>query len=420
MAGSLQATGMGRIFQTIGADPTKLGYFFILPPLAGMIVQPLIGQYSDRTWTKFGRRMPYLLVAGPLTALVLMLFPNSGSLGFGFGSVEALLFGAVSILLLDVASNAVQQPYKMVISDMVNENQKDLAWSWNQLFSNIGGLLASLLPFILTYLGVANIAPKGEVPESVKISFYIGGIVLLLSSLYTVFSVKEYEPALYAEYHGIDENSYKEKISFWQLLKKAPHNFWTISLVQFFTWFATQYLWTYGTGALAKNIWHVTDPSSAGYQAAGNWFGVLSTIQGVAAIAFSFLVLAHTKPYQRKFVYRLGLLAGAAGFMMIYFIHSQLLSIIPFILLGIAFVITNSVTFSLFTESLNGEHEGAYLGLFNCGICLPQIIASIVSFGLFPLVGKSMPAMLFIGGLAMLLGVFCVNTIQTNFKKEVA
>lgn len=147
MAFSLQTSQMSRIFQTIGADPTKLGFFFIFPPLIGMIVQPILGKFSDGFWSpRFGRRMPILMFAAPLAAIVLVLLPNAGSFGFGFGSLAALLFGSIAIILMDLSNNACMQPFRMIIGDMVNENQKDQAWSWQQAFSNVGGVLANLCP----------------------------------------------------------------------------------------------------------------------------------------------------------------------------------------------------------------------------------------------------------------------------------
>ncbi len=211
MAFSLQSSQMGRIFQTIGADPTKLGFFFILPPLAGMVVQPLIGKYSDMTWNRFGRRMPYLMIGAPIAALVMILLPNAGSFGFGYASLAALMFGAITILFMDLSSNVCMQPFKMIIGDMVNEDQKDKAWSWQQSFSNLGGVLATIFPFLLTWIGVSNVAPKGEVPLSVKLAFYIGAGVLLATSAYTIFSVHEYDPLTYARYHGISDEDKKKK-----------------------------------------------------------------------------------------------------------------------------------------------------------------------------------------------------------------
>jgi maltose/moltooligosaccharide transporter len=191
MAFSLQSSQMGRIFQTIGADPTKLGFFFILPPLAGMVVQPLVGKYSDLTWSeKFGRRMPYLMLGAPIAAIVMALLPNAGSFGFGYASLAALTFGAIAILFMDLSSNVCMQPFKMIIGDMVNEDQKDLAWSWQQSFSNLGGVVATVFPFLLTMVGIPNVAKQGVVPLSVRLSFYIGAAILLATSIYTIIKVK--------------------------------------------------------------------------------------------------------------------------------------------------------------------------------------------------------------------------------------
>lgn len=415
MAFSLQFSQMGRIFQTIGADPTKLGYYFILPPLAGMIVQPLVGKYSDLTWSnKLGRRMPYLLIGAPIAALVMILLPNSGSFGFGYASFAALLFGAVAILFMDLSSNVCMQPFKMIIGDMVNEKQKDLAWSWQQSFSNLGGVLATIIPFVLTLFGIANTAPRGEVPLSVRLAFYIGAGILLLISLYTIISVKEYDPKTYAKYHHLNANAHKDSPSLWHLIKNAPRAFWEVTLVQLFDWFAFQYLWTYATGAIAQNVWNTVDPTSAGYQAAGNWYGILACVQSLAAVAWGFLVLSRTSQYKRKFWLRVGLLSGGLGFILVFFTHNQYLLILPFCLIGISYLTMQTEAFSIFTSSLNGKNEGAYMGLFNCGICLPQIIASVASFALFPLIGKSMPGMILIAGVAMLLGVVAVGVIHED------
>lgn len=420
MAFSLQSSQMGRIFQTIGADPTKLGFFFLLPPLAGMVVQPLIGKYSDVTWNRFGRRMPYLIIGAPIAALVMILLPNAGSFGFGYASIAALLFGAIAILFMDLSSNVCMQPFKMIIGDMVNEDQKDLAWSWQQSYSNLGGVLATIFPFVLTWFGVSNVAAKGTVPLSVRLAFYIGAGILLLTSIYTIVSVKEYDPETYNRYHHVKAETKQKTASLWHLVKTAPRAFWEISFVQLFDWFAIQYLWTYGTGAIADNVWHTANAASAGYQAAGNWFGILSCIQSLAAVVWGFAVLSHTKPSQRKFWFRVSLVLGGAGMIWIYFIHSQWLLILPFCLIGICYLTMQTQAMSLFTESLNGQNEGAYLGLFNCGICLPQIIASIASFAIFPAIGKSMPGMLVIAGIALLLGAVSVSVIHPKLSANSA
>ncbi|MCI1699917.1 SLC45 family MFS transporter [Liquorilactobacillus nagelii] len=415
MAFSLQSSQMGRIFQTIGADPTKLGFFFILPPLAGMVVQPLVGKYSDLTWSeKFGRRMPYLMLGAPIAAIVMALLPNAGSFGFGYASLAALTFGAIAILFMDLSSNVCMQPFKMIIGDMVNEDQKDLAWSWQQSFSNLGGVVATVFPFLLTMVGVSNVAKQGVVPLSVRLSFYIGAAILLATSIYTIIKVKEYDPTTYAAYHHIDPKHHQVAPSLWKLVKKAPRSFWEVSFVQLFDWFAFQYLWTYATGAIAKNVWNTANTASAGYQAAGNWYGILTCVQSIAAVVWGFLVLSKTNPYKRKFWFRVGLIMGAIGFIGVFMIHDQYLLILPFCLIGISYLTMQTEAFSIFTSSLDGKNEGAYMGLFNCGICLPQIIASVASFAIFPLINQSMPGMILVAGIAMLLGAVAVGVIKED------
>lgn len=260
IAFSLQTSQMSRIFQTLGADPNKLGFFFIFPPLIGMIIQPLLGKFSDGFWSpRFGRRMPLLMVAAPLAAIIMVLLPNAGSLGFGYASLGALIFGSIAIILMDLSNNACMQPFRMIIGDMVNEGQKDKAWSWQQSFSNLGGVLASVCPFLLTWIGVSNVDKRGVVPFSVRLSFYIAAVILLLISIYTIVSVKEYDPETYALYHNFDYKEKKVKKSYWTLIKEAPSTFWEVAVIQFFAYFGIQYLWTYTTGAIAQNVWNTAN-----------------------------------------------------------------------------------------------------------------------------------------------------------------
>ncbi len=416
MAFSLQSSQMGRMFQTLGADPTKLGFFFILPPLAGLFVQPLVGYFSDRTWTKrFGRRMPYLLVGALVSVIVMFLLPNSGS--FGFSTTAGLWFGAITILFMDLSSNVAMQPFKMVVGDMVNENQKSYAYSIQSFLSNAGSVLATIFPFLLTVIGVANTAPKGQVPASVIISFYVGAIVLVVFSLIAVFNVKEYDDATYELYHGYALNTPNDgEGGFLTLLKRAPKTFWMVTLTQFFCWMAFQYLWTYGTGAVADNIFHATDPTTAGYQNGGNWFGIMSAVYAIAAVVWS-LVLSKIPANKNKTVYALSLFLGAIGFTSVFFIHSQYLLIGSFILIGISWAGMMAYPFIMVTNALPGDHMGTYLGLFNGSICLPQIVASVASFALFPALGSHFPSMILVSGILMLIGAVSVgfiNEIHSN------
>ncbi|MCI1557615.1 MAG: MFS transporter, partial [Pediococcus pentosaceus] len=313
-----------------------------------------------------------------------------------------------------LSSNVAMQPFKMMIGDMVNDKQKSYAYGIQSFLSNTGAVLAAIFPFLLTWLGVANTANKGVVPQSVVISFYAGAILLIITSLFTVFRVKEYDPATYAMYHGISEKENSEGGNWITLLKKAPKAFWTVTLVQFFCWFAFQYLWTYSAGAIAQNVWHTANASSAAYQAAGNWYGVLAAVQSIAAVACSY-VLAKLPNRFHKSGYAVSLILGALGFVSVFFVHNQYILIVSYILVGIAWAGMNTYPLTIVTNALSGNHMGTYLGLFNGSICLPQIVASLLSFGLFPLLGSSQANMFLLAGAVMLLGAFAVGTIKETF-----
>lgn len=414
---TLQSSQMSRIFQTVGADPNSLGWFFILPPLAGLLVQPVVGYYSDRTWAPKlgGRRLPYLLLGTLIAVIVMILLPNSGSFGFGYGSLAALLFGAITVAFLDVSSNMAMQPFKMMVGDMVNDDQKSYAYGIQSFLSNTGAVIAAVLPFLFAYMGLKNTAAKGVVPQTVVVAFYVGAALLVITSLFTIFKVKEYDPETYAMYHGISTEANEEKVSWIQLLKTAPKAFWTVTLVQFFCWFAFQYLWTYSAGAIAENVWHTTNATSQGYQAAGNWYGVLAAVQSIAAVVWSY-VLAKVPNKYHKAGYFSSLLLGALGFLSIFFVSNQYVLIISYILVGIAWAGINTYPLTIVTNALSGNHMGTYLGLFNGSICLPQIVASLLSFGLFPLLGGHQANMFLAAGIVLALGAFSVLLIKETYE----
>lgn len=250
IAYALQSSQVSRIFSTIGADPHDLSYFWILPPLMGLIVQPIVGSASDRTWTRIGRRLPYLLL-GALVAIIVMCFlPNAGSLGLGIS--QAIIFGLIMLMLLDTSINMAMQPFKMLVGDMVNEKQKGLAYSIQSFLCNAGSVVGYVAPFILAWF-LSNTAPSGEVPPTVTWSFYIGAAILALCVIYTFAKVKEMPPHEYAQFHGIDEKKEAStpKDNMFKLLVKAPKVFWTVGIVQFFCWAAFLYMWTYSTDAVA-------------------------------------------------------------------------------------------------------------------------------------------------------------------------
>ena len=434
IAYALQSANISRIFATLGADPHQLSFFWILPPLMGMIVQPLIGKYSDRTWCRMGRRKPYLLVGALIAVLVMIFLPNAGSLHFStrlfLGLNMAMWFGLFSLIFLDTSINIAMQPFKMMVGDMVNEKQKTQAYSIQSFLCNAGSLVGYLFPIFFTWIGIANTAPKGVVPDSVIWSFYCGAAILILCVLYTFLRVKEMPPKEYAEFHGIEmagqaghdgkaghdgeavtPGTDRASEGLLKLLVKAPKTFWTVGLVQFFCWAAFLYMWTYTNGAIAHNVWHTADTASPEYQAAGNWVGVLFAVQAVGSLVWA-AVLPRFK--NLKLSYVISLLIGAVGFASVLFIHNQYLLFVSYLLIGTAWAAMLALPFTLLTNALEGSpYMGSYLGLFNCTICLPQIVAAATGGAVLSLVG-SQPAMLLTAGVFLVLGALCVKLIKTK------
>ncbi|MDY5318119.1 MAG: SLC45 family MFS transporter [Candidatus Cryptobacteroides sp.] len=417
IAYSLQSANISRIFATLGADPHQLSFFWILPPLMGMLVQPFIGKWSDRTWCRMGRRKPYLLVGALVAVIVMAFLPNAGSLNFSsrliLGLNGAMWFGLFSLIFLDTSINVAMQPFKMMVSDMVGEEQKAQAYSIQSLLCNAGSLVGYLFPIFFTWIGIANTAPKGMIPPSVVWSFYLGAAILILCVLYTFAKVKEMPPKEYAEFHGIDparqEEEKNNEPGLLKLLVHAPRTFWTVGLVQFFCWAAFMYMWTYTNGAVAANCWNTTDPASDGYQAAGNWVGVLFAVQAVGSILWAIVI---PKFKSLKLSYVLSLIIGAIGFISVIFIHDKYLLLGSYFLVGAAWAAMLALPFTLLTNSLSGEHLGSYLGLFNCTICLPQIVAAALGGVVLKMVGNSQAVMLVLAGILLLCGSAAVSLIK--------
>lgn len=410
IAYALQSANISRIFATLGADPHNLSYFWILPPLMGILVQPIIGTLSDRTWTRFGRRIPYLFIGAAVAVAVMCLLPNAGS--FGMAVSTAMVFGLVSLMFLDTSINMAMQPFKMLVGDMVNEKQKSLAYSIQSFLCNSGSVVGYLFPYIFTAVGIANEAPKGVIPDSVIYSFYIGAAILILCVLYTTCKVKEWNPEEYAEYNEAKPVEEEQKASWIELLKHAPSMFWKVGLVQFFCWAAFMYMWTYTNGTIADTVWHTTDTASKGYQAAGNWVGVLFCWQAVGSVLWA---MALPKFKNAKLAYALSLVIGGIGFAMVPFVGDKDLLVVPFMLIGCAWAAMLAMPFTFVTNALEGYgHKGAYLGLFNGTICIPQIIAAVAGGGILSLVGSVQSNMMIVAGVLLVLGAFSVALIKDN------
>lgn len=415
IAYSLQSANISRIFATLGADPHNLSYFWILPPLMGIIVQPIIGSLSDKTWCRFGRRIPYLFIGALVAVIVMALLPNAGSLNLTLAG--AMWFGVIALMFLDTSINMAMQPFKMLVGDMVNEKQKGFAYSVQSFLCNAGSLVGYLFPFFFTWIGISNQAAEGVIPDSVIYSFYVGAAILILCVLYTTAKVKEMPPKEYAAFHGISEQvqEKKEKNNFIVLLRNAPKAFWTVGLVQFFCWSAFMYMWTYTNGAIAENVWGTQDVNSVEYQTAGNWVGVLFAVQAIGSVLWAMIIPLFRS---HKLAYVVSLLLGAIGFASAGFITNQYLLFVSYLLIGAAWAAMLALPFTILTNSLTGEHMGTYLGLFNGTICLPQIVAALAGGGLLWLVGGSQPMMLVVAGALLVCGALSVSIVSEGKQQK--
>lgn len=422
IAYALQSANISRIFSTLGADPHDLSYFWILPPLMGIIVQPIVGIASDKTWCRFGRRIPYLFIGALVAILVMCLLPNAGSFGMSIGA--AMIFGLIALMFLDTSINMAMQPFKMLVGDMVNEKQKGLAYSIQSFLCNAGSLVGYVFPFVLAWIGLRNTAPEGVIPDSVIFSFYIGAAILILCVIYTTAKVKEWPPKEYAEYHGITIEENKEKTNVFKLLVKAPSAFWTVGLVQFFCWSAFMFMWTYTNGSIALNVFDtpvienmgkvVLDTKSAQYQEAANWVGVVFAVQAIGSVLWAMAI-----PFfkNRKLAYIVSLVLGGIGFISIYFVHDPYTLFASFLLIGCAWAAMLALPFTILTNALSGGHMGTYLGLFNGTICVPQIVAAALGgtiLSLFTPHGSVAPEvdMLVLAGILLLAGAVSVLIIK--------
>lgn len=419
IAYALQSANISRIFATLGADPHNLSYFWILPPLMGILVQPIVGTLSDKTWCRFGRRIPYLFVGATLAVLVMCLLPNAGSLGLTVGG--AMIFGLIALMFLDTSINMAMQPFKMLVGDMVNEEQKTKAYSIQSFLCNAGSIAGYIFPFLFAFLGIKNYAEKGVVPDSVIWSFYVGAAILILCVIYTTMKVKEWNPQEYAKYNGVTEDAEKKeegKADWISLLKNAPSTFWKVGLVQFFCWAGFLYLWNYSTGAIAETVWNTTDASTKAFQDAGDWVGILFAVQAVGSVLWV-VVLPQFK--SSKMAYAVSLIIGGVGFALIPFLHDKYLQFIPFLMIGAGWAAMLAMPFTFVTNALQGYgHMGAYLGLFNGTICIPQIVAALCGGHILWAIGSHQSDMMIVAGVLLICGALAVSIIKEKHSGQKA
>jgi maltose/moltooligosaccharide transporter len=411
---SLQNGNTSRILEALGADVHSIGYFWLAAPLAGLIVQPIIGLSSDKTWTRLGRRIPFILVGAIISALAMFFMPNAGNFA---NLLPPLVFGAVMLLLMDTSFNITMQPFRALVGDMVNDEQKNLGYSLQSALINFGAVFGSLLPWILTKANVANVPAEGQkVADSVIWSFYIGGGILLLSVLWTVFRTKEYAPKEHAEYNNInlDAPENKEKSNMFTLISNAPKIFWQLGVVQFFSWFSLFLMWVYTTRAIANQVWgpDAVDAKSLGFNEAGDWTGVMFAFYSAIAAIFALLIPSIAKAIGRKKTYSFSLILGGIGLISMILIHDKNLLLLSMIGVGFAWAAILAIPYAMLSSSLPAEKMGVYMGLFNATITVPQIAAGLLGSTLIALFGGSPIMIIVIAGISMAIAGLAVFAVK--------
>ena len=376
---ALQNGNTSRILRSFGADVEQLPMFWIVAPLVGMIVQPIIGHYSDRTWNKLGRRKPYFLVGAILSSIALVILPNSSLLT---SVLPVLWMGAGMVMIMDASFNVSMEPFRALVADNLPESQRTSGFAIQTFLIGIGAVVGSALPSLLAQMGFSQEAGASGVADNIRYSFYIGAVVFMAAILVTVFFSKEYPPEQYAQYHGQADTDVKEKSSLWDIFtdfKNMPRTMKQLGLVQFFSWFALFSMWVFTTDAVATHVYGLTGDYSKSieYNTAGNVvssaFGVYNLVAAVYALCLPLLA----KFLGRKGTHAFSLLAGGLGLLSIYFIKDPALLTYSMIGVGLAWASILAMPYVILSGSIPAGKLGIYMGIFNFFITLPQIVNGI-------------------------------------------
>ncbi|MCH2032925.1 MAG: MFS transporter [Tenacibaculum sp.] len=387
MGFALQNANASRILQIFGADVHQLSWFWLIAPFMGLIVQPIIGHYSDNTWTRFGRRKPFFLLGAVLASIGMILIPQAD---FMIALLPALWVGAGMLMIMDASFNIAMEPFRALVADNLSDEQATQGFSIQTALIGIGAVVGSWLPWVLTnWFGLAKTSGEGTVPQNLLWSFIIGAVVLIGSILVTIFTTKEYSPEELAQFEknntvntedSVEEQKEARLLDIFDDFKKMPETMRQLSWVQFFSWFALFGMWVFSVPAIAQHIYGLpyNDSSSETYQEAGNWVGILFGIyNGVSAI-FAFLLPSIAKKFSRKKTHAYSLFIGGIGLIMIYFLSDPMTLILPMILLGIAWASILSMPYAMLSGSISPKKMGVYMGIFNFFIVIPQIVNGII------------------------------------------
>lgn len=411
---ALQNANASRILQNFGADIEHLSWFWLAAPITGMIVQPIVGHYSDKTWNRLGRRRPYFLFGAIFTAMALIFMPNSASLA---AFIPPMFVGAGMLMIMDASINVSMEPFRALVADMLPDEQRTKGFSIQTTLIGIGAVAGSWLTYVLAeWFGVSKIAEPGQVPDNVIFSFYVGAVVLLAAIIWTVVTTKEYSPKQLKEF-GIEQEEEENKVKrsgFSQIMSdfaSMPKTMKQLGLVQFFSWLALFGMWVFTTPAIAQHIYKLpaNDTSSALYNDAGNWVGILFGVyNGVAAI-FAMALPIIAKKINRKRTHALSLVIGAIGLLSIYFIKDPKMLLLPMFAIGIAWASILSMPYAMLAGSIPAAKMGIYMGLFNFFITIPQIVNGVFGGPIIKRVFDSQAIYaLIIAGISLLIAAVAV------------
>jgi maltose/moltooligosaccharide transporter len=380
MGFALQNANASRILQNFGADVHSLSWFWLVAPLTGLIVQPIIGHYSDRTWTRFGRRKPYFLFGALMAAIGLVLMPQSDILTT---LMPALWVGAGMLMIMDASFNIAMEPFRALVADMLPSDQRTLGFSIQTVLIGIGAVIGSALPYVLNnWFGVSNVSESG-VPYNVVLSFIIGAAVLVGCILITVSTTKEYTPEELKQFDKEEIAVTEEKTSLLNIISdfaKMPETMRQLSWVQFFSWFGLFGMWVFSTPAIAHHVYGLplSDSNSAQYQEAGDWVGILFGVYNLISAIFAFFLPFIAKKLGRKTTHSVSLIIGGLGLISIYFAPNPYWLVASMVGVGVAWASILAMPYAILAGSIPAKKMGVYMGIFNFFIVIPQIINALV------------------------------------------
>lgn len=369
---SLQNSNTSTIFESLGADVSHLSYFWLAAPLAGMVIQPIVGMFSDGTWTRFGRRIPYILGGALISTLALMLMPNCPTLL----ALAPLAMGAFILLFMDLSFNVTMQPFRALVADMLDDSQKTEGYVVQTFLINIGAVVGAVLPLVMTWFGVSDEAVPGQVSSHIAWSYYIGGAILLATVLVTAFKTKEYPPKEFAEYNGLaQEEGPAEKIGFMTLLRNTPSAMSRLGITQFFSWAALFIMWTYLKPAITGSVTEGGVLLSEG--ATQTWVGVLNGVYPIPACIAALFMTKLASRFGNKTVYATCLLFGAVGFAGLVLLKDKYALMLPMLCIGIAWAGILAMPYAILSRAVDPKRMGVYMGIFNFTITIPQIVIGL-------------------------------------------